>query len=313
MATYNGAKYLDEQLQSFARQSRLPDELVVCDDQSTDGTVEILRAFQSAAPFCVLVHENATKLGFTGNFSKALAACSGQLVFLSDQDDVWYPEKVAVVTGAFATRPQAQVMVHDADLADEELRSSGATYLEQVMSGYGNSRSLITGALTAVRREFLSHALPVPDGIVGHDIWLHGIADMLGVRHVLQDKLQVVRRHSANTSGWVASSVNPIGRLDVWRSQARTRVAADYTDRALINQKGAELLRQLRAGGHGYSTEAIDQSLQYLARERAAIDSRSELARASWVRQKMLCVLMLWRGEYGFFNGYRSFLRDLAR
>ncbi len=88
MCTYNGARFLPEQLASFAAQERLPDELVVCDDGSTDATMEILQDFAATALFEVRVERNPQNLGFVRNFEKTLSLCTGDIVFLSDQDDV---------------------------------------------------------------------------------------------------------------------------------------------------------------------------------------------------------------------------------
>ncbi|MFT6754528.1 MAG: glycosyltransferase involved in cell wall biosynthesis, partial [Candidatus Azotimanducaceae bacterium] len=118
LTTYNGAAYLQAQLNSYLVQERLPDELVVCDDVSTDETVTILEAFKKTAPFQVRVIINELNLGFTKNFEKALLNCSGDLVFLSDQDDVWYPEKILVVVKAFLLNPDKYLLIHDGDLVD---------------------------------------------------------------------------------------------------------------------------------------------------------------------------------------------------
>ena len=90
MTAFNGAKYINEQLNSFASQTRLPDEVVVCDDISSDDTFEILDNFARSAPFKMIVVRNNKNLGYTKNFEKALSLCSGDLIFLSDQDDIWY-------------------------------------------------------------------------------------------------------------------------------------------------------------------------------------------------------------------------------
>ena len=89
MATFNGDTYLSPQLQSLARQTLLPHELVVCDDGSTDRTLEIVRAFAADAPFPVRVHRNDEHLGFADNFLKAAVLCGGELIAFCDQDDVW--------------------------------------------------------------------------------------------------------------------------------------------------------------------------------------------------------------------------------
>jgi glycosyltransferase involved in cell wall biosynthesis len=121
MAAYNGAKYLQEQLDSFLSQTRQPDELIVCDDGSSDATRDILERFRQSAPFAVQIHRNETRLGFTKNFEKALLRCSGDLVFLSDQDDVWFTTKVDVVEKALLSHPEKLLVVHDGKLVDEKL------------------------------------------------------------------------------------------------------------------------------------------------------------------------------------------------
>src|SRR5215207_2518174 len=96
LCTYNGEQYLQQQLDSFVAQSRPPDELVVCDDRSTDRTVPIVEDFAKRAPFRVELVINETNLGSTRNFEKAIGLCTGDIIFLADQDDVWLPEKLRI-------------------------------------------------------------------------------------------------------------------------------------------------------------------------------------------------------------------------
>ena len=108
LASYNGERYIAEQLDSIARQTRLPDELIISDDASTDSTPAIVHEFAQRVPFPVrfLQHE---RLGSTGNFELAIAACQGDIIFLCDQDDVWYPNKIEVIEAVFVNRPEAGV------------------------------------------------------------------------------------------------------------------------------------------------------------------------------------------------------------
>src|SRR3712207_5989304 len=94
LCTYDGARYLPEQLESLARQRRLPDELVVCDDGSADDTVDVVRRFADRAPFAVRLSLNPQNLGFVKNFEQAIRLCRGDLIALADQDDVWHPQKL---------------------------------------------------------------------------------------------------------------------------------------------------------------------------------------------------------------------------
>ncbi len=94
MCTYNGQRFLAQQLQSFLDQTVQPDELVVCDDVSSDDSVAVVEAFAARAPFAVRVFRNPQNLGYIRNFEQAIAQCTGDLVFLCDQDDVWDPHKI---------------------------------------------------------------------------------------------------------------------------------------------------------------------------------------------------------------------------
>ncbi len=313
MATYNGARHLQDQLNSFLWQTRLPDELVVCDDGSTDATLDILERFRVKAPFDVKIYRNEINLGFTKNFEKALLKCSGNLLFLSDQDDVWSNNKLSVVEKAFLANSTKLLVVSDGNLTDEYLNWHGATALSQVLSGFGTSDALVVGALTAMRKEYLLSALPIPDGFLGHDVWLHDLARQLGTRLVLDKSLQIIRRHSSNTSNWVASSVRKINRFDVFKSQQKTGISSGYEDQILINLSTSERLELISARHHNFSTKTINKSLAYLASERRALQFRNRIPRANFMKRKVMAIVMLLIGHYRFFNGYKSFFRDMTR
>src|SRR5919199_6162917 len=115
MCTYNGERYLQEQLDSIAAQTCLPDELVVCDDRSSDRTLEIIQIFKSKVSFPVHLHINPENLGTIKNFEKAISLCTGDIIVLSDQDDVWKPHKVETILQAFAKNTKAGYVFSNAD------------------------------------------------------------------------------------------------------------------------------------------------------------------------------------------------------
>ena len=114
LATYNGTRYLREQLDSFVAQSRPPDELVITDDNSTDDTISIIKSFASQAPFEIRYSVNEKNIGYTANFERAIQQCTGDLIFLSDQDDIWLPEKIARIEAEFEQNPAALLIMCDA-------------------------------------------------------------------------------------------------------------------------------------------------------------------------------------------------------
>lgn len=314
MATYNGARFLTEQLESFLRQTRLPDELVACDDGSTDATLDILEAFSMRAPFTVRIVRNPRNLGFTANFSQAIALCHCDLVFLADQDDVWFPDKVETLVQKFVDLPRSLILVHDGRLVDEAREWSGATKLGQIRAGWRSEAPLVAGALSAMRRELGPLVLPVPHGVIGHDVWIHLLARHLGLRSVVDIPLQDIRRHGDNTSEWVAASVQRINWLTVFRRNAETSPASSYADRIHINDAVRERLVRIRAMRSVWVDEAcLDRADAYFGAERVALEHRTRMLARGPLGRRLAAAGMLARGDYRHFNGFNSFLRDLRR
>src|SRR5262252_4893004 len=127
LCTSNGQTYLKDQLESYLNQSRLPDELVVCDDVSSDNTVKILEEFAGSAPFPVLIRRNDKQLGYVKNFERCVLECSGDIIFFSDQDDVWNSQKIELMLRVFEQSPGVGVVFCDAELVDGELQPMGRT------------------------------------------------------------------------------------------------------------------------------------------------------------------------------------------
>jgi glycosyltransferase involved in cell wall biosynthesis len=315
MATYNGADYLQEQLDSFVAQTHHPDELVVCDDGSDDDTFRILNNFSKIAPFEVIVFNNKKNLGYTQNFAKALSICSGDLIFLSDQDDVWFNDKIARVLAIAAEFPDGWLLTHDGQLVDEALRPTELTKLGQVRSGYGVSKALSTGALSIVRRELLALALPIPSQVIGHDNWLYRVCGTFPTRRIqVDDCLQSIRRHNSNTSEWVVNSRQKIGPIDVFKTQLRTRAAQDYNDRIYINRALYARVEEFKLTSiYKRDRSSAENFLEELHRERRALIARQRLVESGPVNRRLHAFAMLIRRDYALFNGLRSFFRDILR
>ncbi len=109
LCTHNGARFLPAQLRSILHQVRLPDELIICDDHSSDATLAIVEEFSRSAPFSVKVRKNPANLGIAKNHEQAINLCKGGLIILCDQDDVWHPEKIVVLERAFTEAPPPTV------------------------------------------------------------------------------------------------------------------------------------------------------------------------------------------------------------
>lgn len=211
LCTYNGERFLREQLESYSRQTCLPDEVIVCDDGSTDATLSILESWAKSVPFNVQIVQNPQNLGYAQNFGKAVSLCTGDVIFLSDQDDVWEPEKIEKMTRVFEEEPEVGVVTTDSYIIDEhgtvqpggswEL-ASGWRYDEAVAFGIDQPFDEIVctrGCATAIRREFCKVYLPVPANWT-HDLWLMVLAPWFWKTRFLPDRLFRYRLYDANTS-----------------------------------------------------------------------------------------------------------------
>ena len=217
LCTYNGERYLQQQLESLLAQSRLPDHIVVVDDASADHTWEILQTFTGRARergITVDASRNPGNLGYVLNFERALQRAGTDIVFICDQDDVWDPEKLAVMCERFMADPDLLLLHTDARLVDARLHDLGCSLFEALElgpeelqrehDGYGFDvllrRCIVTGATAAFRRDLLASAIPFGDGWI-HDEWLAIVASALGKIDVVERKLIDYRQHEANQLG----------------------------------------------------------------------------------------------------------------
>jgi len=118
MATYNGQKFIREQLDSLAAQRHIPSELVITDDASSDKTVAIVQQFAKAAPFPVHLHRHYERVGYRANFMQTARHCASELIAFCDQDDIWSPRKLALCVEPFRD-PAVLLTYHNADVVTE--------------------------------------------------------------------------------------------------------------------------------------------------------------------------------------------------
>lgn len=318
LATYNGAGYLREQLASFLSQTRMPDELVVSDDNSTDDTRDIINEFKGRAPFEVHLFQNASTIGHELNFGCAIERCSGDLIFLSDQDDVWLPEKLSEVERAFALNPAVWVTINDLAITNRILVGTGRSVLGQTESsgtlGEGG-KNFIIGCATAFRANLRQLILPIPSLSYGHDKWIHLVGHILGCRLVMRRVLQLYRRHGENASSWAFDGASAA----TWRDMVRPTAGFDLTPAYLKELKAIDFLAErLRVlGPTALETLAVPRSFTEVLAElegaqRAFLD-RINVVRASPPRRVLLALRMLLGGRYRHFVGWRSFAKDLIR
>ncbi|MDY9927603.1 glycosyltransferase family 2 protein [Methanosarcina sp.] len=214
LCTYNGARYLEEQLESIANQTRLPDELVICDDQSQDNTLEIVKKFSSKVSFPVRIVLNEKNIGSSKNFEKAIGLCTGDIIFLSDQDDVWVSAKLEQMEKVFSTSPNVGAVFTDAEAVDEKLQPLGyglwqsVGFTENYQKNFTEGKSLevllkhnvVTGATMAFRSEFKDLFFPI-SGIWVHDGWIALSIAFASNLVIIPEPLIKYRQHSMQQLG----------------------------------------------------------------------------------------------------------------
>ncbi len=220
MCTYNGARFLREQLASIAAQSLQPDELVVCDDGSSDETTEIIRTFAQSAKFPVRLVVNPQNLGPAKNFEKALTLCQGDLVAFSDQDDFWYPEKLSRLSRIMEADETLGGVFSDGHLMDENSERSHSRlwdrvgyrppdhplHLEEFLAQRLLKGFVVTGATMMVRkreRDLLIHA---PEGWM-HDAWIAWMLVLYSGIAAVSEPLIAYRIHGAQHLGLAPRSL----------------------------------------------------------------------------------------------------------
>lgn len=312
MCTYNGSANVLAQLQSFSDQTRLPEELIVCDDASTDATVEIVRSFAAQAPFPVQLLINEKNLGFAANFAKALSQCGGDVIFLSDQDDVWLPTKLEKFVDVFSSDSEVGLAFCDALLVDGQLNSLGQTWWQsrhfekrhqKQLIGAGGGALILkdptwmaAGATMAFRSTYRGLIEPIPVGCT-HDAWIATIVSACSRVALISESLNQYRQHTAQVYGASVSSSTSM-------QQALARSGSTDHFRLTVNRY-QQLQDRLKGKAIAPFSSLVEGKLEHWR-------SRLEMRQCSWLRQIFLLTRELVLFRYHWYSqGLKSFAMDL--
>ena len=311
MCTYNGARYVREQLDSIASQTRLPDQLVVCDDASTDETVEHLHEFAQRAPFTVQVIKNEKNLGSTRNFDHAIDFCEGDFIAFADQDDVWLPPKLEKLEERLING--SALAFTNGEIVDSSLHSMGASLWEaarfsdrdrkQFSSGGAfevlMTHNVVTGAAMAFRAEFKRLIQPIPDGLVHqgvpvlHDWWAALLIAAVADLSFVDQRLFNYRQHEHQQLG-----VKPISNMTNSRlSLFKTQLSYVY---ALRERLETQTFFEVRPG-----------VLEGLRDQIVHLESRIGMPRARARRLAPVARELFSRRYHRYSNGLYSAARDM--
>ena len=198
IATYNGDKYIQRQIESIICQLDNNDEIIISDDGSTDNTINIIETLNDHR---IKIIHNKGKHGVVSNFENALKYSTGDIIFFSDQDDIWDEHKVDKCVDALKS---ADLVVHNSKVVHEDRSQPDEEFFQLRNSGPGFWKNLyknsFVGSCMAFRKEVKDYVLPFPRHILWHDMWIGLIVEKKGKTKFINNQLLYYRRHGDNAS-----------------------------------------------------------------------------------------------------------------
>jgi len=208
LCTYNGSKYLTEQLESLKNQIVKADEIIVCDDGSTDNTIEILNKYKDILNIKLFI--NASSLGVTKNFEKSISLCSGDIIFLCDQDDIWEKNKIEKMSSAFIDKNVGLVLCNGILIDEKNKQIKNYTLWnvfgidkidkENFTTNILINKPVFTGMAMAFRTDLKKYILPISKNAF-HDEWIGFISSYKSKVCFLEEELVRYRIHKNQKVG----------------------------------------------------------------------------------------------------------------
>ncbi len=324
LCSFNGELFIEAQLQSIAQQTRVPDELILLDDQSTDSTVDIAKSVCASSKIHAVIDINEIRLGVEENFSRAMSKASGDVIFFCDQDDVWLPERVEKMITPFQKDNEISLVYSDGYIAGPNLEPSEYTLFSRIPGKKlqdGDARRvghrLRDGHSPGIKASSMAFASwvrdlagPMPDG-VPHDSWIAFFGYALGKVVTIDQPLHYYRRHDRTAGNSSSNKLIP-------GLQARKK-----TDQGAILREKAHLAQCLydrmcwleqEMGGsrlfpHRFSElklDAKDAAHTLKAREKVVACSR-------WLPRILKGTVSLMKGDYIAITDYKQKFRIFCR
>ena len=321
LCTFNGADFVLAQLESIINQTRPPDEIVVCDDGSTDDTQKLVTKFAAESPVPISLNVNETNLGSVKNFEQAIRLCTGDIIALSDQDDVWRADKLELIQTAFSRSPSVGLVFSDAEIVGQNLHPLNRRMWDEV--GFdANKRKLVssgralevlvtgwtvTGATMAFRSEFVKLSLPIPEGIAMiHDGWIGLTIAAVADVALIEEPLIKYRQHERQQIGAptrTQTSAEPGGIQGLETAFRRRNSSADL-------YKILETLEQrLLAHASSYDTR---KALSFVGDYSFHLNVRANLPQSRLGRVPKILRELLSLRYHEYANGFKSAAKDLV-
>ncbi len=315
MCTYNGAEFLAAQLESILAQSRGADEIVICDDGSADQTTTLLNSHASAR---IKIHINEKNLGSVKNFEQAISMCTGDVIALSDQDDVWRHDKLQKIEDALLKNPSAGLVFSDAEIVDENLNPlnrrmwnevgfdahkrklvSTGRALEVLINGW-----TVTGATMAFRSNFTKLSLPIPNEIAMiHDGWIALTIAAVANVVMIDEPLIKYRQHDRQQIGAPTRTHASTNRGGIEAALRRRNSSAD------LHKILTTLAERLSVNAHLYDTRT---ALSFVTDYSFHLNVRANLPQRRLNRVPGILRELLSLRYHEYANGFKSAAKDLV-
>jgi glycosyltransferase involved in cell wall biosynthesis len=324
MTSYNGEQYIEAQLRSILDQTKPPDEIIICDDGSTDKTIEIIDRVTAGRSGTRLIR-NQQRHRFIRNFEKAIGETTGDIIFLSDQDDVWFPDKVETMVRVFSEDPSAVLVYSNAVLTDSELKPTGTVFdqrkgidLRKPPTIHEMSRGIaFNGPMIAFRSKLKPYVIPISPLSLQwtHDHWIGFIAYAVGEIKVIDESHVYYRRHDGNVGGDADLDGGLWHQWEIVRKlYSGPRGLNGYRDRRRGWEDMVTRLREIRDSGMPVQKPSdLDELLQEsesclrFARMRETLKAKTRLIRP-FEAMRLLC-----GGRYHrHAHGVKTFVQDLV-
>ena len=314
MCTYNGEKYVREQILSIISQTRKPDEVIICDDCSTDNTLEIINEIVNGSLVEIewIVIRNSNNLGVLQNFEKAIGLSTGDLIFTSDQDDIWVDNKIEIIENTFLNNQSCMLAFTNAELVDCELTSLGGNLWNSVglnLNSIGDNKkdgslldvllrnNVVTGATMAFTSDLKDFIYPFSEKSI-HDEWIAIIAASLGNVIPIDQKLILYRQHDNNVIGASTLSLKEKANkyLNNFFKMKEIRKALYY--------KYADVSNRLSLIDKDNNHDCLKGCISFWKR-------KMELNDKSIIKGTAIIIIDLINGDYNrYYTGFRGAFRD---
>lgn len=315
LASYNGENFILDQLESFASQTKLPDEVIISDDCSTDNTISLIEKFSLNAPFKIKIYRNDSNLGYSRNFNNALIRTTGELVFLSDQDDVWFDDKIEKIY-QLAISEDSLLIMNNAEITDSFLNKTGINKLEQIRSLGKDQNKFVMGCCAAIKRELLDLVLPIHRDFPAHDTWISWFAEYMELKKISTEVMQYYRRHDSNESKYLANNINKTSKINQILLKAKELTKSNKPELfdaelalSIFNKNINNLLIKNKSHRLFKELEKVSQvSFKNLSKIRYRLKIRKSYAH----NRVIMASFFYLNGGYREFSGMFSLLSDIV-